>query len=420
MPEILIVRWGARTVGRLRGDDTGRLGFTYAAEWLDSDTATPISISLPLREDEYLGGAGHGFFANLLPEGAVREAVCRRLGISVDNDLALLRAIGGECAGALSVVPAEEPSLEPRPHEYEPLATERLRSLVASDDVVPLLVGGPTTRLSLAGAQDKLPVALLDGRVHLPIAAAPSTHILKLPHSRFAHVPANEAFTTGLAHRVGVDAVDVQLFDGTDPPSLLVARYDRVPSSDPWPVARLHQEDLCQALGLPPGRKYEQEGGPTLAAAVGVVRDHVRDPLVDVPRLLQWQAFNVIAGNSDGHGKNVSLVHGDRGLRLAPFYDLLSTRQYARLDRALAMSVGGRRDPDQLRDEQWRALAEQLGIAPRVVLGLVRDLAERCGEAIDPWTKEFRERHGDQPILQTLPTWVSRRARRVLRELRSL
>jgi serine/threonine-protein kinase HipA len=201
----LVVRYGVRTVGLVRAADTGRLSFTYDAQWLEDESAFPISLSLPLRDEPY-GDAGHAFFANLLPEAGARDAVCRKLGISEDNDYALLRAIGGECAGALSVGPEDAPPPDADAHSYEALSDARIRRL-ASVDAVPLLAGGPSVRLSLAGAQDKLPVALMDGRLHLPLAGAPSTHILKLPNPRYAHLTANEAFVLGLAGRIGHDVV---------------------------------------------------------------------------------------------------------------------------------------------------------------------------------------------------------------------
>ena len=156
---------------------------------------------------------------------------------------------------------------------------------------------------------------------------------------------------------------------------------------------------------------------PSLVDAVATVRAHVREPLVDVRRLLQWQAFNVVVGNSDGHGKNLSLVLDPGGPRLAPFYDLLSTRSYPRLDRNLAMGVGGRRDPDQLGRAQWVALASDLAIGARVVIAVVRDVADRVAAAMDGWTAEFRDRHGDAPVLQTLPREIAARARRVVRAM---
>lgn len=413
----LQVRYAALTVGRLDADAGGRITFTYDPGWLDDGASFAISASLPLRPQPYADGRGHAFFANLLPEGAVREAICARLGISRDNDLALLRAIGGECAGALSVVAAgAEPATQRRP-TYELLEDRRLQAFVDGKRTLPLLAGGPSTRLSLAGAQDKLPVAILDGRIHLPVGDAPSTHILKLPHADFAHVPSNEAFVLSLAGAIGLDVVTAELVHRTDPPSLLVERYDRLIGDAPWPAARLHQEDLCQALGLPPTRKYEQEGGPSLVAAIALVRELVLDPLVDVRRLIEWQAFNVCVGNSDGHGKNLSILHDRAGARLAPFYDLLATRHYPALDRFLAMAVGGQRDPDRLARTTWEGLALALGLGPRTVVGLVDDVARRCGDAVGAAATAFRARHGDQPVLQALPRAIGRRAKRLRRAL---
>jgi serine/threonine-protein kinase HipA len=404
-------------VGRIWADDADRIAFAYSRDWLDDPRAMPISWSMPLREQPMVGGAAHAFFANLLPEGVVREAVAARLGISRDNDIALLRAIGGECAGALSIVDLDRSPPDPEEPRYEELQASRLRELTALDRVVPLLIGGTSTRLSLAGAQHKLPVAVLDGKLHLPLHGSPSTHILKLPHSELSHVPANEAFTSDLALRIGLDVVRVELLHATDPPSLLVERYDRRRSDDPWPVVRVHQEDICQALGLLPTRKYEQEGGPSFASIIELVRAGVRAPLIDVRRLLEWQAFAIVAGNSDGHAKNLSLLHEAGGSSLAPFYDLVSTRYYERLDRDLAAGVGGRRNPDEIGRAEWAALAEELGIGARLVKDLARGVAERCAGAVSACARDFRERYGDHPILQRLPRAIEARARRALRAI---
>jgi len=418
--DLLRVWFEVEPVGTLTPAADGRMSFAYDAAWLASAGAFPISASLPLRAAPYDDGTGHAFFANLLPEGAVREAVCGRLGISRDNDLALLRAIGGECAGALSVTAAD--AVPPRagpnaPRDYEALDDRRLQALISGDRIVALLAGGPATRLSLAGAQDKVPVAVLDGRIHLPIGTAPSTHILKLPHLQFAHIPVNEAYVTALAARLGFDVVAAELMARTDPPSLLIERYDRLRGGDPWPARRLHQEDLCQALGLPPTRKYEQEGGPSLAAAIALVREHVRQPVVDVLRMIEWQAFNICVGNSDGHGKNLSLLYAPSGPRLAPFYDLLSTRHYPRLDRQLAMGVGGRRDPDKVGRAQWAQLAAELELGARLVIERVDAVAARVADEAAPCAAAFRSRHGPQSVLQALPRTIAQRARRVRRAL---
>lgn len=412
---LLYVRFGRRTVGIIEADDTARIQFTYDPSWLSYVNAFPISVSLPLRSAPWTDAAA-AWFANLLPEAGTRAAVCARLGISEGNDLALLRAIGGECAGALTI--SDRVVEERASAAYEEITPARIASLVRSD-AVPLLLGGPAVRLSLAGAQHKLPVTLLDGRLHLPLHGSPSTHLLKLPDPRFAHLPLNEAFVMGLAGEIGFDIAHVDVFDGTKPPGLLVERYDRRGSPPTTPVTRLHQEDFCQATGRPSARKYQEEGGPTLAECVAIVTRHTSRPIVDVRRLIEWQAFNVIVGNCDGHGKNLSLLYDGGDVRLAPFYDVLSTRQYPSLDRKLAMGVGGRRDPAEVQRSDWELFAREANLGARVVLSTVSGIVERCLVAIPTWTTRYRERHGNRAILQTLPRWITRSAERVQRGLKA-
>lgn len=163
MSTTLDVRHGNAVVGTVSADDKDQFSFQYDPSWLDRSERFPVSLTLPFSSDRYIGGPAHTFFANLLPEGAARQAVCARLGISVDNDFALLRAIGGECAGALSVVEQTQPPSNSDDFGYEELDPKRLQQAV-DDDVTPLLIGGPKTRLSLAGAQDKVPSSMWCGR----------------------------------------------------------------------------------------------------------------------------------------------------------------------------------------------------------------------------------------------------------------
>jgi serine/threonine-protein kinase HipA len=413
-PADLIVCYGATTVGTLRADTERRFCFRYQPDWLSRRDTFPISISLPLRSEEFVGGPAHTFFANLLPEGGVRQAVTRRLGISESNDLELLRAIGGECAGALSILPAENAPQEPA-SEYELFAAKRIQSLITGD-TVPLLVGGPTTRLSLAGAQDKVPVAVFDEQLYLPLAGSPSSHILKLPNPRYPNLPVNEAFVLGLAAAAGLRCVCAELVTTTKPASLLVERYDRIRASRE--ITRLHQEDICQALGIGPFQKYEKEGGPTLVQVIEVIRDHVSKPLRDVTRVLEWQIFNVVVGNADGHGKNLSLLYAEDGATLAPFYDLVSTREYAGLDRNLAMSVGGRFNADEITRGQWEALAEGIGMSRQGLARIVEELLDRVSSALKTWRSTFRSQHGNVAVLQTLPRRIGRQSQRISRQLR--
>jgi len=417
-PDTLFVFFDRRRAGSVfvRGD---RFGFTYDTGWLAAKDSFAISRCLPLREPAHEDEAAHSFFANLLPEGDLRVAVCRRLGISIDNDYALLARIGGECAGALSIR-AESDLPEDEEPEYVELTKRRLDTLLRGESVVPLLAGGATTRLSLAGAQDKLPVFLHDDRLHIPVHAEPTTHILKLPSRRFSHLCANEAFMNRAAAALGLEVARTVLVTDRSIPYLLVERYDREVQADGFLVKRLHQEDLCQALGYPATRKYEEEGGPSFGRCYTTVAAAVDAPLPATLQLLSWAAFNVIAGNSDGHAKNLALLHPEPGRTvLAPFYDLVSTRAYKELDRHLAMRIGGERDPDLIGRAHVEALARALEIGPAVVEKRAIDIAERCLDRIDTVAADFLVEHGPQPILQTLPRAMKKRARALLRRIRA-
>lgn len=415
MSSPLDVWYCEQRVGEIRATNGGDFSFEYHPDWLANRDAFPVSVRLPLRVAAWTGAEAAAWFGNLLPEGTAREAVCGRLGLSVGNDIDLLAAIGGECAGALRVVPKDVPRGADLEDTFEELTPRQLASLLEGGSA-PLLVGGPLVRLSLAGAQNKLPVCLVGGNVALPTGSTASTHLLKLPHARFAHLPMNEAYVMGLAARIGLNVAKVEVYLGTSPPSLLVERYDRRVTEGER-VARLHQEDFCQATGRPAARKYQQEGGPSLAECAELLARHTSRPLLELRRLVEWQAFNVAVGNSDGHGKNLSLLFDGVGVRLAPFYDLLSTRHYQALDRALAMAVGPRRDADTLSRQHWEAFAEDASLGRKLVRDTVRSVIERVAEAQPSWAAEFAGRHGRHPILQTLPRWIEKNVRATARRL---
>jgi serine/threonine-protein kinase HipA len=195
-------------------------------------------------------------------------------------------------------------------------------------------------RLSLAGAQDKCPVMLRDGHYLLPRQESPSSHILKFELADYRHLPAYETFTTQLAKTIGLTVVDIRLQSIGETHYALIERYDRL-LNDNGEIQRLHQEDFCQALGYGHERKYQEDGGPDFAQCYRLVQDVSSDPANDLLSLLRWQIFNVLAGNSDGHAKNLSLLYLTNGeIRLTPFYDLVCTRAIERIDYHLAFAVG--------------------------------------------------------------------------------
>ncbi len=401
-----------RQVGTLWRNRFGHMGFRYDPRWI-SGGGFALSLSLPLTTREFLpeDAIAHRFFANLLPEGAVREGVVRDLKIP-GTDFDLLRAIGGECAGALSILPTERTPSEERP--YRRLTDEDLTRLAQRRAHAQTLWSGDRRpRLSLAGAQDKCPVLVRDDVLYLPLGESPSSHILKFELADYRHVPAYETFTTSLAGAVGLPVVAVALRAIDQTRYVLIHRYDRVQDQS-GAVRRLHQEDFCQALGCGSDQKYQEHGGPAFSQCYRLLQEASSEPALDAQHLLRWQIFNVLAGNSNGHAKNLPLLHlpdGETGL--APFYDLLCTRAIERIDDHLALDVGGQRNPSLVTFTHWEELARQCDVRPRFLSRLVQETAAALMEHLAPTRRAFEERHGPYPALQRIEQIVLRQCRRL-------
>lgn len=380
-------------IGQLGLDAARRFRFQYDGAWIEQADAVPLSLALPIQAEAFEDDKARPFFANLLPEAELRQAIARQLGLSEQNDFALLEAIGGECAGAVSVVPAGTPL--PEPAGYLALDETALKRLVEELPKRPMLVGEEGVRLSLAGVQDKIPVYYDGQQISIGKGDSPSSHILKPPIIRFEHTVENEAFCMQLAARMGLPVPEVTLLIQPQP-LYLVARYDRL-LNDEGQLQRLHQEDFCQALSVPPDAKYEKEGGPSLRQCFDLVREQSIQPVVDLKHLLNWVVFNYLIGNADAHGKNISLLLTDQGPKLAPFYDLMCTAIYDGLTDRLAMRIGGEDRPDWIIGRKWQQLAEEIGMGFRIIeqtmnkmsariMGEAKALAEQMGQ-----TKEDAE-----------------------------
>jgi serine/threonine-protein kinase HipA len=368
-------------VGQLIQDDGGQTVFEYAEAWLARPGATELSVSLPLRKERFSRNDCRGFFAGILPEESKREAVARNLGISARNDFAMLERIGGECAGAVTFVPAGEP-LPVRDYRYRTLSSKELADIFTELPKRPLLAGEAGVRLSLAGAQDKIPVRIEGDEISLPLGGAPSSHILKPSIERFAGIVDNEAFTMQLASAAGLTAATVEVRTAEKIEYLSVERYDRKHVSGTGiTLDRLHQEDFCQALNIAPEMKYQKEGGPSLKRCFALVREVSSAPVLDLAHLLDAVIYNYLIGNNDAHGKNFSLLYHYVGttnqeIRLAPLYDAISTAYYPELSNEMAMKIGSEYKSERVTAKDFDKLAEEAGLAKPLVRRRVPELAQ--------------------------------------------
>lgn len=419
----LAVWWAGQRVGRLLADDTQLTGFVYDEDWQRQGRS--ISCSLPLGE---AGGfvapdqRGLRFFTNLLPEGNARDRLVRRLGIA-DDDFRLLQRLGGDCAGALSLWP--EGVTPARTGGERVLGEPELREAIRlGSGHVLAAAGEDAPRLSLAGAQDKLPVRIRASadaapQVLLPQGDAASTHILKLPVNDLRHVPLYECYTSFIAARLELPVAEIVPLRVGEHLCSLSTRYDRIRDGSGH-IERIHQEDFCQALGRARTGKYADTGAHCGLVA-DVIRRHADAPARDLRTLLQWQVFNALVGNTDGHLKNLSLLAGERGgWQLAPLYDLVCVLAIENVSHRLALPVGEALDPQLLVHAHWDGFAKQIGVGARAVHEAVRTLAGALHDGLKGWDADFRARYqqrdGEFEVLQRPYQVMRRQAEKALRE----
>lgn len=356
----LIVHLHGKRVGVL-GDDGQRLVFRYDEAWLADAGALPLSRQLPLQAEPFEGQRVNVFFGGLLPEADSRNQIARNLGISANNDFAMLERIGGECAGAIALMPEEMEGRPPSDSGVRWLSEGEVIEIMDRLPHQPLLAGEQGLRLSLAGAQIKLPVVIdstFDSvtRLALPLQDTPSTHIIKPEPLRFPGLAENEAWCMALARRIGLDAAEAWVERIGNVPCLISKRYDRVQGASGEIVRRLHQEDFCQALGYPSSRKYQQEGGPSLRECFQMIRDWSTTPVLDIRHMLDAVIFAAVTGNADAHGKNHSYLYAQGTRRMAPLYDQVCTMAWPELSTTLSMKIGSASTLAEVSPEHFKQL----------------------------------------------------------------
>jgi serine/threonine-protein kinase HipA len=410
MTDRLSVWWEGRISGCLYLGPDGETLFAYDADWLADSKAPALSFSLPKQAEPFKRSTVQAFFGGILPEEGQRTAIARALGVSADNEFRLLEYLGGEVAGALTLLPEGETPASPSDAAPKLLDDDALVQLLDHLPLRPMLAGEDGLRLSLAGAQSKLPVLLIDGQIALPAPGQPTSHILKPPISRFEGTTENEYFCMSLASAIGLDVAPVEMRSVADRSFLLVTRYDRAVGTD-GSISRLHQEDFAQALGVPSHRKYASEGGPIFPDCFALLRRAATRPAREILKLLDAAIFNLIIGNADAHAKNFSLLHSSGGaMTLAPLYDLLSTVIYPNLHVKLAMKIAGKAVLEDIEPRHWERFAADAQLGAPYVRTRVGQLCNAVIAAIDG---EFTRALSPDADFSTVEAIVRERAMRL-------
>ena len=353
---------------------------------------------MPLSLAIYGNDVASPWLSNLLPEHQQLNALAHALGLPPEDSLAILKEIGGDTAGAVSI---GQPGVE-SDWEFEPLRarhkaeTEReaLGLHVGELEYRPFLAGEDGVRTSLAGGQKKTALAVVDSdgqacvrlpgdhdRLAIPKSGAPSTVIIKPDNTRLPGIVENEAYCLTLAGRIGIPAAETGIIQAGDRKALAVLRYDRKAGNNGG-IRRLHQEDFAQANGLYPIQKYERGTVPGLdLRALLATRRHL--PANDALELVDQVIFNILVANTDAHAKNYSIILGGER-RLAPLYDVSTVLRWKdrRINQYHAQLLAGRkRRPRDLRRQHWDRIADESGLNRR-------GLRIRVGELVDAMVAE--------------------------------
>jgi serine/threonine-protein kinase HipA len=395
--EPLNVFLNARLVGRLRREAGGAIDFTYDPSWLDWANTMPVSLSLPLRENRYVGEPVVAVFDNLLPDSeGLRRRIAERVRADGTDAFSMLTALGHDCVGALQFLPEGE---DPGPAGVvagKPVDTNEIARLLGDLASAPLGVGEDEDfRISIAGVQEKTALLYWKSKWQKPSGTAATTHIFKpqigrLPNGiDLSYSVENEYFCAKLTAALGLPSANVSMEDFGSKRALIVERFDRLWTRD-GRLLRLPQEDCCQALSVPPTRKYEADGGPGLKDILTLLKGS-DEPDKDQTIFLRGLIVFWLLGATDGHAKNFSvfLLPGAR-YRSAPLYDVISAQpsldacQIRRNQMKLAMAVGDNRHyvVETVQPRHFLQTAAKSGIGASVVKPLFADVLEKSPGAI--------------------------------------
>ncbi len=411
----LQVFWDCNLVGTLTRHKMGRVVFQYASHWLKHHNK-PVSLSMPCRKEKFPPALSTAFFENLLPESNARNILAFNNRFNKKDTFAFLEKFGEDCAGALSVVP-EEDIPEFASGMYECIDSELMETLdkiAESPQKLSLYPEMKKARLSIAGAQDKLPVYIRDGSFFLPKnAGSPTTHIIKPVNADFPGLPRNEAFCMDLARNAGLTVPNSILMTIGIHELFVIERYDRKTASKN--VLRLHQEDFCQAMGYPADRKYQGTGGPGFLQCRELIDEYLSDSGVRSRlQFIKTAVFNYLIGNHDAHGKNFSLLH-EPELKFAPAYDLVSTQVYPSLDNKFAMAFGQTYRMDRIDVKSFDLFAKQVNVRPSKLSNIINEVTEPVSRQLIPLLEKHVTDHGAAHIYDNLHDVINKNIKRLIR-----
>jgi serine/threonine-protein kinase HipA len=425
MTKELVALLDGKEVGRVHNDARGRLTFVYDSDWREAPDAYPVSLSMPLAAEEHGPSAVQSFLWGLLPDNErVLDRWAKKFQVSARNVFALISHVGEDCAGAIQFVTPDRLEIlrSGADDKVEWLdeadIAKRLQAL--REDHAAWRLPRDTGQFSLAGAQPKTALLLQNDRWGVPSGRIPTTHILKPPTGHFDGHAENEHICLRLAHKLGLPVAETKVTRFEKEIAIVIERYDRQFSGNQ--IVRVHQEDICQARGILPTKKYQSEGGPTSADVVELLRTYSTDSAADIDTFVDALGFNWLIAGTDAHAKNYSLLLASGPtVRLAPLYDIASILPYDHVDlqkMKLAMKIGGEYKVSQIGLREWQKFARETRFdADKVIVGM-NSLAKQLPDNVTAVCATAQAEGLDNAIIKRMAAQLIARAKDCQRALK--
>ncbi len=407
----LYVHFEDQLVGELSRDENLVHNFSYDNSWVESPNSFPLSLAMPLNENNFSNAITLSFFENLMPEGEVRHHLEQVTDIK--QPFEFLKEFGKDCAGAITLSENAEVTKNVQgSSELIKLDKAKIyKAIETKQSVIDVIAEEEPGYLSLAGAQDKFAAVYKDGEFYLPSDGSPTTHIVKVPIHRQGVKESvyNEYYCMNLAKRVGFEIPQVEVLD-EDFPLFIIDRYDRYKDSS-GNIHRIHQQDFCQAFGIVSDFKYEKKGGPNLKKNYQLILDHIpaKSRLNSIHSFFDWVCFNLIIGNNDSHSKNISFLMKEGKNELAPIYDLLCTSIYPKLKKNFSFMIGDRDDSSKIGPNQIELLEEELGLKSGFIVKRMKKIASSIEKERVPLADQVKRDHPNCKIAHRISDEIQNR-----------
>lgn len=394
-------------VGCLTRTAVGQLRLEYADEWLQSELRRPLSLSMPLSQKAYSGDVVENFFDNLLPDSQpIRSRIQARFGAKGNRCFDLLWHVGRDCVGALQLLPEDAATIDVRRIDAVELSESQIADILRNYATMPLgMKGDDEFRISIAGAQEKTALLRLKDKWHRPLGVTPTSHIFKLPIGKIVHSGMdltdsveNEWLCHLILKAYGIPVADAEIASFEDVKVLVVQRFDRRWADDRSWLIRLPQEDMCQALNIPPALKYESDGGPDMERIMTLLLGSA-NALTDRHLFLKTQVLFWLLGAIDGHAKNFSIFLLPGGsYQLTPIYDVMSAyplvakRQVEPQKMKMAMAVRGKSSHyqwDRILYRHWLSTASICRFPVDEMEAIIKELLENMDMVIEQVKEEL-------------------------------